>query len=133
MEGALPNLDISGANVVVSYAKWSSAMRSAAATQAGSVAAPSGALSGGRPAGGEVSDEVLAGQDGGADAAEKKDQDSDGVQVGLDQPERADDQPKQYDQGHRSDVPAAHMADAPLRERLPPRMRVYPKRDGGTP
>jgi hypothetical protein len=39
----------------------------------------------------EVADEVLAGQDGDADAAEEEDQHSNGVQVGLDQPERADD------------------------------------------
>jgi DNA-binding PadR family transcriptional regulator len=65
----------------------------------------------------EVADEVLADQDGGADAAEEEDQHPDGVQVGLDQPEHADDQPEQDDKSDRSGVSAAHRLDAPPGER----------------
>ena len=50
-----------------------------------------GEPSGGRSAAAEVPGEVLAGQDGDADAADEEDQHPDGVQVGRDQPERADD------------------------------------------
>ena len=50
-----------------------------------------GEPSGGRSAAAEVPDEVLADQDGDADTADEEDQHPDGVQVGRDQPERADD------------------------------------------
>ncbi len=73
--------------------------------------------SGGRSPTADVPDEVIAGQDGGADAADEEDQHPDGVQVGRCQPERADDQPEQDDQSHRCDVSTAHMPDAPLGER----------------
>jgi hypothetical protein len=56
----------------------------------------------------EVPDEVLTHQDSGAYAAEEQDQHPDGVEVGLDQPEYADDQPEQDDQGNRSNISAAH-------------------------
>src|SRR6185312_16633073 len=59
----------------------------------------------------EVPDEVRAHQDSGADAAEEQEQHPDGVEVGLNQPECADDQPEQDDQGHRSNVSAAHRSD----------------------
>src|SRR5260370_27945439 len=49
--------------------------------------------SGRRSPAAEVPDEVLAGQDGGADAAEAEDHHPHGVQVGRDQPESAVDQP----------------------------------------
>src|SRR5258708_19193412 len=68
-----------------------------------------GESSGGRSPAAEVPDEILAGQDGGADAADEEDQHPDGVQVGRDQPERADDQPEQDDHGYRSYVSAAHI------------------------
>jgi DNA-binding transcriptional LysR family regulator len=59
--------------------------------------------------GAEEPDQVLAGQGGGADAAEEEDQHPDRVEVGLDQPEHADHQPEQDDQGHRADVSGAHV------------------------
>jgi hypothetical protein len=58
--------------------------------------------------GAEEPDEVLAAQGGSADAAEEEDQHPDRVEVGLDQPEHADHQPEQGDQGHRAHVSAAH-------------------------
>lgn len=84
--------------------------------------------SGGRSPAAGIPDEVLAGQDGDADAADEEDQHPNGVQVGRDQPEGADDQPKQDDQGNRCDVSASHMPDAPPGERwgvlsLAPRTR----------
>lgn len=81
---------------------------SAAKQQQRAPAARKARLSGGRPAAADVPDEVLAGQDGGADAANEQDQHPDGVEAGRDQPERADDQPEQDDQGNRSDVFAVH-------------------------
>jgi DNA-binding transcriptional LysR family regulator len=59
--------------------------------------------------GAEEPDQVLAGQGGGADAAEEQDQHPDRVEVGLDQAEHADHQPEQDDQGHRADVSGAHV------------------------
>jgi DNA-binding transcriptional LysR family regulator len=59
--------------------------------------------------GAEEPDQVLAGQGGGTDAAEEEDQHPDRVEVGLDQPEHADHQPEQDDQGHRADVSGAHV------------------------
>jgi DNA-binding transcriptional LysR family regulator len=59
--------------------------------------------------GAEEPDQVLAGQGGGADAAEEEDQHPDRVEVGLDQPEHADHQPEQDDQGHRADISGAHV------------------------
>jgi hypothetical protein len=61
--------------------------------------------------GAEEPDQELARQGGGAHAAEGEDQHPDGVQVGLDQPEHADHQPEQDDQGHRADVSAAHVPE----------------------
>ena len=87
--------------------------------------------SAGRSPAADVSDEVLGGQDGGADAADEEDQHPDGVQVGRDQPKRAEDQPEQDDQGNRSYFSAAHLPDEPLGERCG-YSRVYPVRGGGT-
>lgn len=67
--------------------------------------------SGGWSPAADVPDEVRADQDGDADATNEEDQHPDGVQVGRDQPERADDQPEQDDQGNRSDVSASHMPE----------------------
>ena len=91
---------------------------------------PEGPSAGRSPAA-DVADEVLADQDGDADAAEEEDQHPDGIQVGLDKPERADDQPEQDDQGNRSDVSAAHVT-VHLWENVERCSRVYPERDGGT-
>lgn len=87
--------------------------------------------SAGRSPAADVADEVLADQDGDADAAEEEDQHPDGIQVGLDKPERADDQPEQDDQGNRSDVSAAHVT-VRLWENVERCSRVYPERGGGT-
>ena len=62
--------------------------------------------------GAEEPDQVLAAQGGGADAAEEEDQHPDRVEVGLDQPEHADAESEQDDQGDRPDVAAAHVSDA---------------------
>ena len=88
-------------------------------------------LSGGRSSAAEVPDKVLAGQDGGADAAEEEDQHPDGVQVGLDQPERADDQPEQDDQGHRPTF-LLLICSMHLWESVEGTPTSYPERGGGT-
>ena len=58
-------------------------------------------MSGGRSRPVEVSDNVLDGQDGRADAAHEQDQHPDRIQVGRDKPEHADDEPQHDDQGYR--------------------------------
>ena len=85
-----------------------------------------------RPPAAAVPDEVIADQDCEADGAKEEDQCPDCVQIRHDQPERAEDQPEQDDQGDCSYVPAAHITDAPLGERCG-RFHVYPERGRGTP
>jgi hypothetical protein len=72
----------------------------------------------------EVPDEGLAGQDGGADPADGEEEDSDGVKVGRDQSEYADDQPCRDDQGYCSYVAAAHINPMHLWQSVMPVARV---------